>query len=535
MSTAYGHLNGEIMQDLRGKRAVKYLRISDDSQVGNTSIETQDQVTQAYCDQVGMRVVHTIRLEGVSASQDNEKRVEDLINYCQQHKGEFDALVVYKLSRFARSVRQHQHIRYKLMKLGILLRSATETVDESPIGQLTENQLASFAQFDNEVRRENCIRGMSRRIQQGLWPWTPCLGYFLPKVEGIRLSVAQWDQSCYEEVKNMFDLYASGNFSMVQLANWMTRKKIRNYRGSIVKFNDQYVRYLLTDKFYIGLLANPFEDGKLYPGQHKRLIDKETWEAVQSVIIHRGQRPNRRIKLDNPLFPLRDFIFHTCGDKYTAANCRSRNGSLHPYYFCKSRDSKSYRIGDVHEAFATYLDQLTPESESVKLFFNEVLDILEQRLESYGSERDEADRQLDLIKSKAERLITAYLDGVIEQTEFARQKLMIDNQKTELSTQIEQSDNGSLDFDLKDVMYQAEEFILSFATRWKNGTPAEKRLVTGSIFPQGLVFDGISHRTKGSPLVLQSILAGYGSNFQRCEPGADRTHDAQLKRLSLYH
>ena len=73
---------------------------------------------------------------------------------CRTHKGKVHFVVVFNLTRFAREKYDHFALRSHLKSLGISLRSATEPIDDTSTGKLMEGVLASFAQFDNDVRSD---------------------------------------------------------------------------------------------------------------------------------------------------------------------------------------------------------------------------------------------------------------------------------------------------------------------------------------------------------------------------------------------
>ena len=56
-----------------------------------------------------------------------------------------------------------------LKSLGISLRSATEPIDDTSTGKLMEGVLASFAQFDNDVRSDRTRAGMRAALELGRW------------------------------------------------------------------------------------------------------------------------------------------------------------------------------------------------------------------------------------------------------------------------------------------------------------------------------------------------------------------------------
>src|SRR3972149_7819972 len=174
------------------KRAVIYLRYSDPKQTGGTSFEVQKQVCKNTCLAEEFEIIGLEKDEATSAnktSKTNARRVAELLEYCKEKQGQFDVLMVFKTDRFARSQEQHHWLRSQLLKLDIVLRSATERIDESPSGKLVEGVLAAVNEYDNEVKKERVKLSMWARVEQGLWPWSPPIG-FMPdpnRPDGVKL------------------------------------------------------------------------------------------------------------------------------------------------------------------------------------------------------------------------------------------------------------------------------------------------------------------------------------------------------------
>lgn len=155
------------------KKASIYLRTSSDRQIDNTSLDTQEDICRSYCTREDFEAVNIQKHEAVSAKGSNVQRIAELLEYCKENQKKFEVLVVYKLDRFARDTQQHLWLRNELLKLGIILRSATEKIDETSQGRFLETILAAVAQLDNDVRKERVKIAMWKRVEEGLWPWQP--------------------------------------------------------------------------------------------------------------------------------------------------------------------------------------------------------------------------------------------------------------------------------------------------------------------------------------------------------------------------
>ena len=84
------------------KTACLYVRYSSNNQT-EQSIEGQVRVCRDFCERHHIRVVEIYADRATSASKNLEKRVSFLKMIKDSEKGNFDAVVVYKLDRFSRS------------------------------------------------------------------------------------------------------------------------------------------------------------------------------------------------------------------------------------------------------------------------------------------------------------------------------------------------------------------------------------------------------------------------------------------------
>lgn len=85
-----------------------------------------------------------------------------------------DVLLVYKLDRLARSLKDLLQILEQLEQAECGFRSLTEPIDTvSPAGKLMLNILGSVAEFERTLIRERAIAGQVAAIKLGRWPGRP--------------------------------------------------------------------------------------------------------------------------------------------------------------------------------------------------------------------------------------------------------------------------------------------------------------------------------------------------------------------------
>jgi DNA invertase Pin-like site-specific DNA recombinase len=79
-----------------------------------------------------------------------------------------DQLVVWKVDRLGRSLREMLDTAHALQQRGVKLRSLTENVDtETPTGRLMFNFLGTIAEYFLDLNRERTIEGLKAALARG--------------------------------------------------------------------------------------------------------------------------------------------------------------------------------------------------------------------------------------------------------------------------------------------------------------------------------------------------------------------------------
>jgi len=92
-------------------------------------------------------------------------------------------LLVYRLDRFTRRIRDLAVLMEELEKAEVHFRSATEPFDTStPAGQMLVQMLGVFAEFEQEIIIDRVRNGMERKAAKGKWTGGPVpYGYQLDR------------------------------------------------------------------------------------------------------------------------------------------------------------------------------------------------------------------------------------------------------------------------------------------------------------------------------------------------------------------
>jgi DNA invertase Pin-like site-specific DNA recombinase len=125
---------------------IGYARVSTNKQNLDIQIEA---LQVAGCEKIFQE-----KASGALESREEFLKVMDIVR-------PGDVIIVYKLSRFARSMRQMLDRAAEMQTRGVDFHSLTENIDTStPQGRLFFNIMAAFNEFERELIHENIVNGL---------------------------------------------------------------------------------------------------------------------------------------------------------------------------------------------------------------------------------------------------------------------------------------------------------------------------------------------------------------------------------------
>jgi site-specific DNA recombinase len=194
-----------------------------------------------------------------------------------------DCVVVYKVDRLSRSIRDFARMMDVFDKQGVSFVSVTQQFNTTTsLGRLTLNILLSFAQFEREIISERTRDKQVAARKKGKWTGGHLiLGYDLDP-RGSRLVINPEEA---ERVRSIFQSYLAGEsvFSITAKTHqlgwrnkqWTTQDD-KPYGGQPLR--RAHIYNLLANPLYTG---RTLVDGEFYPGEHEAIIDQHTYELVQ--------------------------------------------------------------------------------------------------------------------------------------------------------------------------------------------------------------------------------------------------------------
>jgi site-specific DNA recombinase len=306
-------------------RTCLYTRISTDEENQPTSLASQKERLETFCKvQEDWRIIahHEDRATGTKLDRPGLQAALDLAR-----QGRIDQLLVYRIDRLSRKVRQLAGIAEELDKLNVVLRSATEPFDTgSAAGRMMLQMLGVFAEFEHATIVDRVTSGIERRAREGRWPNGRIpFGYVRDE---HKLLVA--DERTAPVIRRIFKWYAAGRVGAAAIARRLTDEHApappRGWQPAVVV-------WVLNNEAYVGRVR---WREQTFPGIHEPLIDTHMFERAQAILKQRGEDWALRASTRA------DFVLSgllrcgRCRRAYVGMSAKGNGGTYH-YYSCSGR------------------------------------------------------------------------------------------------------------------------------------------------------------------------------------------------------
>lgn len=416
-------MTGAQVVTLPSMNGVTYCRVSSEEQVKGTSLESQQAACREFAQSHNIKILKVFVERGESAKFADRTQLLELIDFCRQNKDTVKVLLVWKIDRFARNVTDHFSIKATLAKYGVRIVSVTEPIDTNPEGKLMETILAGFAQFDNDIRAMRTVQGMRRKLQEGIFPWKPPLGYKTVTKSGEKKTEPdQPNQPVFGLLQKAWREFATGAYTKAEIQRLMTNWGIQTERGR--PLSAQSIDNLFSNPYYAGILVDSWS-GAEHEGKHVAMVNRSEYARVQQIIDGRNQSvPHQK---QRPEFPLRGLVrCQRCLRYLTGSFTRGRT-QYYPYYHCSkpSCDRKSYSANEMHGEFGVFLETIAPEPQLVGRLGELIIRAANGRQATFKAKRTRRQAELTRIKKQTQELIRMRTEGLITDQEFLEQKTVL--------------------------------------------------------------------------------------------------------------
>jgi site-specific DNA recombinase len=398
------------------QRVAVYLRISTDEEHQPFSLEAQRHRLGAFIEsQPGWRQT-AIYEDQVSGAKANRPALDKAL--ADARAGRFDVLLVYRVDRFARSLKVLVGLLEELDHAGVAFRSATEPIDTAtPTGRMLVQLLGVFAEFERATIIDRVIAGMERKAARGHWPGG-ALPYGLTVDDDKRLCAIDTELAV---VRSIFERYAAGDRGTAAIAAELNTEGLRTRAGRA--WSGKGVVDILRNRAYLGQV---FFRGAWHPSAEP-FIDTALFNRAQTILDERGACRTTRSKTAHPDYLLTGLIkCARCQRNYVGV---SGTGKRHRYryYMCWTRnrygtgacDADTLRADELEDAVLAAVNDLYTHPDLLLDALTGHRDKRDADASRHAHELASIDAELCKTERAIERYMLAFENGTLPEASFA--------------------------------------------------------------------------------------------------------------------
>ena len=431
-------------------RVVFYARVSTDFMEQLNSLENQKQYFTEYIgDMPNWEFAGGYIDEGISGvTTKKREKFNEMID--DGLDGKFDLIVTKEVSRFARNTLDSIQYTRQLLANGVAVYFQNDninTLDEDSEFRLTI--MASMAQDESRKISSRVRWGHHQAIKNGVVLGNSNIfGY---RKADKRLYI---DEEQAAIVRELFELYATGKYSMKNLETYFYNKGVRNTRGNKLAHNTmaniirnpKYMGYYVGNKVQIVDMFTkkqkflPEEEWVIFKDETgetvPQIVSEELWKRANEVlkvrsldVIQKQNKTNHNNLLTGKL------ICAHCGKPFYRKDSVSKKGTANSAWRCSGKIKNG---AESCPSMTIYENEIIPILEDVfkssQQNINELSELIMRLSEELLNTNEGANRIETLNKSianeqkKKQKLLQLNIEGRFPDSEFVRMSAECDEE-----------------------------------------------------------------------------------------------------------
>jgi len=468
-------------------RVTYYARVSSDSDEQLNSLDNQISYYENFIRKINAwKFVPGYIDEGLSGiSTKKRENFNRMIEDSQD--GVFDLIVTKEISRFARNTLDSLQYTRELLSNGVgvfFQNDNINTLDED--SELRLSIMSSIAQDELRKLSSRVKFGHQQAIKSSV-----VLGnnnMFGYRKENKHLVI---DEAEAEMIREVYELYATGNYSFKQIENVLWDKGYRNHNGnkiahstlSAILTNPKYKGYYCGNKVRVidmftkkqkflppeEWVMFKDESGEIVPA----IVSEELWETANEIWIRRSKDVRTRQGICNTKNLLTGKLYCTeCGSPFYRRDSKDKQGNSNSRWVCSGKikngkDSCSSEGIYEKEIVPILFDVFKDTKADVEALADEYMRMyLEVNQDDSVSKKITAlKKQIEKIQRKKQKLLEMMLDEKLSEDNFTQmteqcteEMKTAENELSELEQVMDKSNELKSHIDnIRSVLSQAQE------------------------------------------------------------------------------
>jgi len=303
-------------------KGVTWARVSTAEQVLGYSLEAQAKLPRKAAADRMIDVVHEFQIQETGSRSAARKHFRAMVEFVKAES--IDYILVFKIDRLARNYKDFYALQELIEKgVNFFIVNENKIISAKSTSQerFSFRILGDIAQLEGEQIGERAAFGMAAKMHTGEIVWEAPVGYLNAASpadpEGRRRTVVI-DPERSVLVKQAFELYATGKFSISTLTDELTRRGLAvrpGARRAATALSRHCVNRLLKNRFYIGeFYDRRAAEWRQHP--YELFIDTALFATVQARLSRAVQGSKGR--RDKERFWFKPFLRCFCGAQITA-------------------------------------------------------------------------------------------------------------------------------------------------------------------------------------------------------------------------
>ena len=377
------------------------------------SIEAQLAELYEYAKRENLEIIEEFT-ESKSAKTPGREIFNAMIEKIRQNK-EPVGILAWHPDRLARNSIDGGQIIYLIDTGKILsLRFPTFWFEPTPQGLFMLQVAFGQSKYYSDNLSENVKRGFRQKLRRGEWPAKAPLGY----INNSKTRNIDPDTVKAKIIQKAFEEYSQGKHTLESLGKRLAEFSLVSKNGTPLA--KATIQRMLTNLAYIGLIQ---QKGETYEGKYQPIISKELFEKVQEILEERAKPRHSKKRHNFPFVGL--FRCGECGGMITAQFSHG-NGGIYRYYRCSKKFgvcSQRYLREDLLVGqLKSFLKKLILPDDWIEKMLAEVEKWEKEKTQSLKNFVQNLEKEIDETKQKLDKLVSGYLDGIIEKEIYLQKK-----------------------------------------------------------------------------------------------------------------
>ncbi len=464
-------------------KAILLARVSSKEQEEGQSIPAQERRLREYSERKSLDIDEVFKITE-SSTKDTRKEFEKIIAKIKKSREPY-ALVADTIDRVQRSfkesvvledLRKEGKVEIHFIREGLILDLKSNSADI-----LRWDMGVMFARSYVLQLSDNVKRSKEQAVKNGTWIGLAPIGYIHSiDAQGDKTIIPDPERSHF--IQKLFELYATGNYSLLKLQKEIKEIGFRTKKGKPVAKSQ--INEILKKTFYYGIMETKYG---LIKHHYKPLISHALFDQVQEVSNSYHRKPHKAV---SQAFILKGLISCSkCGCAITAEihkqqyiyySCTNARG------ICKRQYIREEKLLDI---LSGYFDRIALTEKQIEEVTQHLKSIHESKAKFHADSLHALRKEQDRLQQRMDQIYEDKLDGLIDEAMYVKKTSEYKKRQLEIVKQLERHEQADKNF------YITANLVMKLASKAKglfnSSEVDEKRQLLNLVF-QNLQLEDLS-------------------------------------------